>query len=318
MIYGVDMSNYQTKVDYQALKNSGIEFAILKASEGTTFKDAMFNTHYNGCKNSGMVVAAYHYVRAGNAQGQLDVIRSMVPTSVPIIPDVERGAGDLSTTRQLIDLLRGAGYTVPLVYIPEWYWVEIGRPSLAGLPPNWWSWYPDYEGYNRSLDGGINEVPSRIWNGFGGLPVSIIQFTSTGRVPGYSGNLDLNAFKGTRDELVAVLGGNNTIQRGDGFLMALADWQQERLYDRVLRMSKGVEGQNFNGEQWSDEQGQRDAMQQKLDTLLAKQDGLVAALAALSTDSGITVETVTEIINKAIAENISITGNIDITGKPKA
>ena len=67
---GVDMSVYQTEVDYKALKagkigNAPVKFAMLRSSIGYS-KDVMFDTHYNGCKDAGIYVGVYHWLVAQN------------------------------------------------------------------------------------------------------------------------------------------------------------------------------------------------------------------------------------------------------------
>ena len=54
---------------------------------------------------------------------------------------------------------------------------------------------------------------------------------------------------------------------GGGFLMALEQWKQERIFDRVLSMSQGVAGQNFDGDQFAREQAQRDALAASVEKL---------------------------------------------------
>lgn len=63
MIKGVDLSTWNRNVDYQALKDSGVEFAILRIGYGKDAgqRDEMFDEHYRGCKAVGIKVGAYHY-----------------------------------------------------------------------------------------------------------------------------------------------------------------------------------------------------------------------------------------------------------------
>lgn len=60
---GVDLSTFQKNVDYQGLKDSGVDFAIIRVGYGKDAgqKDAMFETHYRGCKDAGIKVGVYHY-----------------------------------------------------------------------------------------------------------------------------------------------------------------------------------------------------------------------------------------------------------------
>lgn len=192
-IEGVDVSNHQATFDFR-----GWQFAIIKSSEGNGFRDFRFTQHLSAARAAGLLVAAYHYQRDVSARSQFDLIRSMVPTSIPVAIDVEDGSGSLNITRELISLLRNAGYSVPLLYLPRWYWDRIGRPNLAGLPPLWGS---DYRG--GSAD----------WSNYGGLSVALRQYTST--------PFDKNWFGGTREQFAALLGGS---QEGDDDVSADEVW----------------------------------------------------------------------------------------------
>jgi len=53
-----------------------------------------------------------------------------------------------------------------------------------------------------------------------------------------------------------------------GFLMALEQWKQDRIFERILSMSEGVAGQSPAGDQFLNEQAQRDAVAANIDTLI--------------------------------------------------
>ena len=69
MLKGVDLSTWQEGIDYNELKAQGINFAILRCgygkdkydSNGKPQKDEMFEEHYKGCKEAGILVGVYHY-----------------------------------------------------------------------------------------------------------------------------------------------------------------------------------------------------------------------------------------------------------------
>lgn len=207
-IFGLDASHHQGVLDFARFRSeSGIEFAFLKATEGADFRDADFAGYRDRARAAGTLVAAYHYQRSNaTVAAQITNVRSMVPVDTPVILDVEANSGDVGMTRALVDGLRAAGYRVPLSYIPRWYWQQIGSPSLAGLPPLWSSRYPDNT--PGPLLSEYASVPTSYWTGYGGLAVAVLQFTSSGRLPGYTGNLDLNAYQGTRAGLQALLLGS--------------------------------------------------------------------------------------------------------------
>jgi hypothetical protein len=174
---------------------------IIKATEGSGWRSQYFGGNLQRARDAGRLVAAYHYVRAdSSAADQVANVRAVVPLDVPVIPDVEANSGDIALANDIVNRLRGAGYTVPFLYLPRWYWQQIGSPSLAGLPPLWSSHYPD--NIIGSLPSEWAQVPASYWSGYGGLPVGILQFTSSASVGGRA-PLDANAFQGTRDELAA-------------------------------------------------------------------------------------------------------------------
>lgn len=78
---------------------------------------------------------------------------------------------------------------------------------------------------------------------------------------------------------------NNNFTDG-GLFMALADWQQERILNRVLSLSQGVAGENHDGEQFKREQAERDEMKAKLVVLETKLDALADKVAGLQVGGG--------------------------------
>jgi lysozyme len=203
--FGLDISHHQDLgLDLAAARRDGIEFVFIKATEGGNFVDPEFSANVAEARAAGQLVAAYHYVRAdATAADQCRNIDRTVPRDVPVILDVERGSGSVALARAILEWLQRAGRRSPLLYLPRWYWQELGRPSLAGLPPLWSSRYPD--NVVGSLADEWADVPASYWEGYGGLSVAVLQFTSSSRVAGHQ-PLDANAYRGTRETLAALLG----------------------------------------------------------------------------------------------------------------
>ncbi len=73
-IQGMDVSGWQKAVDWPAAWRNGARFAIVKATEGTSFRNTWFAQQYNGSAAVGMIRGAYHFALPGRvtAQAQAD------------------------------------------------------------------------------------------------------------------------------------------------------------------------------------------------------------------------------------------------------
>jgi hypothetical protein len=210
-IFGCDTSHHQGDVDFAALYRDGLRFAIHKAGQGN-WADDKFAANSARSAAAGMVTAAYWFLDTRySVAAHLDAVERTVPKTMPLIPDVESitsngkvvSAPSLAMTRQFVDGARARGYWLPLMYLPRWYWQGWGSPSLAGLPPLWSSRYPDMAP-DDVLDE-YRDVPASYWDGYGGLPVLLLQFTSSATAPSLR-PFDANAYRGTTGQLAALLG----------------------------------------------------------------------------------------------------------------
>lgn len=58
---GIDASRWDLRLDWDLLKAGGVEFAILKASQGSTQRDPRFEKHLQGAAAAGLICGAYHW-----------------------------------------------------------------------------------------------------------------------------------------------------------------------------------------------------------------------------------------------------------------
>ena len=94
---GIDISEFQENVNYNKLKEDGIEFAIIRLGYGKNLsqKDSCFEKHFAGLKNAGIKVGAYlysyAYIKEGaklEAQNTLNIIKGK-EFDLPIFYDME-------------------------------------------------------------------------------------------------------------------------------------------------------------------------------------------------------------------------------------
>ncbi|KNG82730.1 N,O-diacetylmuramidase [Aspergillus nomiae NRRL 13137] len=68
-VQGFDISNHQATVDFKAAYNDGARFVMIKATEGMTFKDPLFSSHYQGATEAGLIRGGYHFATPDSSSG---------------------------------------------------------------------------------------------------------------------------------------------------------------------------------------------------------------------------------------------------------
>jgi len=198
-ITGADISSYQHGTDVAALVG---EFVILKCTEGVYYVDPDYTGWAPLARAAGKTVIAYHFLKVESSpQAQAVYLAAHIGDhSLPVMLDVEtEGASkpDIGFVLQTIDTMRQRGLNVRLVYLPHWYWQEIGSPSLVGLADRGVglvaSNYPGGDGYPGDTGAG--------WEPYGGIRPLLWQYTSS--------PIDMNAYRGTIDELRTFLEGTD-------------------------------------------------------------------------------------------------------------
>lgn len=67
---GIDVSNNQGALSWPQIKTAGYQFALIKATEGVTFKDPDFKDNWDGAWEQGMLRGAYHFAHPGTDVNQ--------------------------------------------------------------------------------------------------------------------------------------------------------------------------------------------------------------------------------------------------------
>jgi len=69
LLPGIDVSHWQGSINWTSVRNAGIRFAYIKATEGTSYKDPNFNTYYPAAYYAGVIRGAYHFARPSYSGG---------------------------------------------------------------------------------------------------------------------------------------------------------------------------------------------------------------------------------------------------------
>ncbi|MGW5267274.1 glycoside hydrolase family 25 protein [Rhodococcus sp. NPDC003994] len=244
-IWGIDIASYQAGIDLKRVRAEGFDFVIAKATEGDSYTNPEYVRQRDGARANGLAFCAYHYVQAKpSAAAQVDRFERAEPDkNVPVMLDHEHGSGGVDVLRAVHTEFVRRGHRVVLTYLPRWYWAEhIGKPDLTGLPPLMASDYgPERAGYASVIYPGDQD---RGWTGYGGLNVSILQFSQKGRVAGM--NVDVDAFRGTRAELDALFNGSITLDK-EGPRVGLDQAQQNTILEGAAQLRPHAPAENRPG-----------------------------------------------------------------------
>ena len=188
---GIDVSKWNGTIDWNAVKNSGVSYVIIRvgyrgSSQGALIEDPKFKTNIKGATAAGIKVGVYFFTQAVDeveavqeASMVLDRI-SGYKISYPVFLDVEGsgGRGDAidSATRTAVckafcNTIKNAGYTPGVYANKTWLTSKMDAGALNGYKI-WLAQYAKTPTYTGRYD---------LW-----------QYRSNGKVSGISGNVDLN------------------------------------------------------------------------------------------------------------------------------
>ncbi|KAF7763475.1 CAZyme family GH25 [Agaricus bisporus var. burnettii] len=68
-VQGIDVSHFQGSINWSSVRSSGVRWAYIKATEGTTFRDPNFSANYVGATNAGVIRGAYHFAHPDSSSG---------------------------------------------------------------------------------------------------------------------------------------------------------------------------------------------------------------------------------------------------------
>ncbi len=189
---GIDVSMWNGQINWSEVANSGISFAIVRcgyrgSSAGMLVRDTAVGTNVTGAKNAGLKVGLYFFSQAVNeaeaveeASMAVQIARSY-GISLPIFLDVESsgGRGDaISASQRTANIaafcrtVQNAGLSAGVYANTNWFSERINTGALTSYHI-WLAQYAAEPTYSRTR--------YDIW-----------QYSSTGRVSGISGDVDMN------------------------------------------------------------------------------------------------------------------------------
>ena len=192
--FGVDVSSHQEEIDWETVKAAGVEFAMIRAGfrgygSGELVADPWFDRNVKGAQAAGIDVGVYFYSQAltpeeavEEAQMTLALIGDYDIT-YPVVYDWETVSGEAARTdnmsidaltaccKAFCETIREAGFTPMLYQNMRTSLLKLERAELTEYD----FWLAEYH------DEPLYYYDYQIW-----------QYASDGRVPGITGEVDVN------------------------------------------------------------------------------------------------------------------------------
>ena len=256
-VQGVDVASYQhpggAGINWGQVAAAGYRFAFVKATQGNYYTNPYFSRDYPAVEAAGMVRSAYHFAdpSASGGAAQADYVLSVAPytadsLTLPPALDLENVQGlDFCYWKSAPDMVAW------IKAFSDEIWLRIGRLPIIYSRAGWWNqctggsaafahnplWVANYGSSSPTLPAG--------WTNW-----TYWQWTSTGRVPGISGNVDLSYFNGD----VSALGSPSWRPLGGSLRSgpAAASWASDRMDVFAADAATGaLVRRSWDGTQWS-------------------------------------------------------------------
>ena len=199
---GIDISNHQGKMDLSAvLKQTKTDFVICKATEGTGFIDKYCDKFMVTAQNAGKQLGFYHFARPekNSARAEADFFikqtKGYFNKGIPVLDWESPGKWNVQWAKEWLERVESLTGVKPVIYMSESVVNAYNWRSVADA--GYGLWVARYRDYNidRNYDmSTCGKKPVVKWWKF----YMMWQWTSVGRLNGYSGNLDCNVFYGDK------------------------------------------------------------------------------------------------------------------------
>ena len=189
--HGIDISSHQAGLNVAAL---WADFVIVKATENDDYINPYMVSQANATLEASKRLGFYHFARPGDAAAQARYFVSAVGSfrgKATLWLDWEANAVPQGPgwAKTFLDTVRSLTGSTPGIYMNGSALNGYDWSSVAREYPLWYAGGPDYSDYGQSYsDPAVPNVS------YWGSPI-IHQYTEDGRLPGYSGTLDLNRLR---------------------------------------------------------------------------------------------------------------------------
>lgn len=189
--HGIDISSHQSGLNVAAL---WADFVIVKATEDNDYVNPYMVSQANSTLGASKRLGFYHFARPGDAAEQARYFVSAVGSlrgkaTLWLDWEADAVAQGPGWAKTFLDTVRSLTGSTPGIYMNGSALNGYDWGAVAAQYPLWYAGGPDYSDYGQSYSDPATPTVS-----YWGSPL-IHQYTEDGRLPGYSGTLDLNRLR---------------------------------------------------------------------------------------------------------------------------
>lgn len=226
---GIDISNWQKGLDLSKIK---FDFVIIKATEGIGYVDKECDGFYQQAKKLNKKIGFYHFARPRNdavkeAQFFYENTKAYFDHAIPVLDWEAENKQDTEWAKRWLDEVYRLSGVKPWIYMSEY--VENTYNWSAVAKAGYELWIAKYRDnspdYNYDMSNAGTRPTIKWWDSY-----VMWQWTSSGRLSGYNGNLDCDIFYGDKSlwDAYAVQAQKKPSNKLDSFT-------DEELADRVIQ-----------------------------------------------------------------------------------
>ena len=202
---GIDISKWQSGIDLSAVK---ADFVIVKATEGIGYVDKSCDTFFQKALSLGKKLGFYHFARPTNdpvreADFFYNNCRGYFGKGIPILDWESGNTSDVAWAKRWLDRVYQLSGVKPVIYMSESVVNANNWSAVAAADYGLWvaKYRDNNPDYNYSMANAGARPKVKWWKFY-----CMWQWTSTGRLNGYSGNLDCDVFYGDGSTWDAYVG----------------------------------------------------------------------------------------------------------------
>ena len=257
---GIDISNHQKGID---LSKINCDFVIMKATEGKSYVDPSCDTFFQQALSLSKKLGVYHFANNSDNTAEQEAnwfinnTKGYIGKAIPVLDWEDNVTDNVDWALDWLQRVEKAYGTKPLIYMSE---SVVNRHDWSKVvAANYGLWVAKYRDnnadYNYDMSNAGSKPSVKYWDFY-----ALWQWTSSGRLDGYNGNLDCNEFYGDAEAWDKYVGsGKGEVEESAPTPQPTPSAPEGSTLDLVYNTMKGQYGdgearKNALGSRWQEVQ----------------------------------------------------------------